>query len=362
MKLLEHESKSLLQKSGVSIPKGELIKPKQTPKLALPLVLKSQVPIGGRGKAGGVLVTRTPEELQENITTLFKREIKSFLPSSLLAEELLAIDKEFYLSFTINRSTASIELISHAEGGVEIESHNAHDFFRRTVDTIFNNTQFEQLSDELAEYLGIENKAFLLEKLLRSAYQCFNENDCTLLEINPLILTKEGSLIAGDGKITLDDSAAFRHPEWQRFEEKRTETNFVTLHHDGVIATIANGAGLAMATVDAVADAGLKPANFLDIGGGASSKTVLAAFNRIMEFPNIKGIVINIFAGITRCDEVAKAIIEARATVSNLPPLFIRLSGTNVAQAEELLAHEHIPLLSSLQACLNAAKEEVNHE
>ena len=358
MKLLEHESKSLLRKSGVPVPNGELIKAGQTPELSLPLVLKSQVPIGGRGKAGGVLVTRTPEELQENSATLFKREIKGFLPSSLLAEELITIDKEFYLSFTINRGTASIELISHAEGGIEIESHSAHDFFRRPI----NPLQFEQLSDELAEYLGIESKAFILEKLLRSAYQCFNENDCTLLEINPLILTKEGSLIAGDGKITLDDSASFRHPEWQNFEEKRTETNFVVLHHDGIIATIANGAGLAMATVDAVADAGLKPANFLDIGGGASSKTVLAAFKRIMEFPNVQGIVINIFAGITRCDEVAKAIIEARSTVPNLPPLFIRLSGTNVTQAKELLANEQVPLLSSLQACLDVAKKEVNHE
>ena len=308
-----------------------------------------------------MLIAKTSAELQGAITTLFARDVKGHLPHVLLAEELLSISKEFYFSLTINRSTASVELIAHVEGGVDVESHGAHDFFRKSLPTdAKNDAPWEELSDELATYLDLENKAFLLEDIIRAAYACFNDNDCTLLEINPLIYTDDGNLVAGDGKVTLDDSAAFRHPEWQTFAEKTAEANFVTLHADGTIATIANGAGLAMATVDAVADtAGLKPANFLDIGGGANSKTVLAAFEKIMKFPSIQGIVINIFAGITRCDEVAKAIIEARETVPALPPLFIRLSGTNVAEANALLAAKNIPLLSSLQECLAAAQSTV---
>ena len=390
MKLLEHESKLLFQKAGVPVPKSELIHLADTPghqnqpqpqtqtqpqaqqtqtqanslPLSLPLVLKSQVPVGGRGKAGGVLITKTASELTQNIATLSQLAIKGHTPQTLLAEELIHISKEFYLSFTINRSLAAVELIAHKEGGMEIESHETHDFFRRTINqSVATDQQFQRLSDELADYLNLDGQVFTLEKLLKNAYRCFNNNDCTLLEINPLILTQEGSLIAGDGKITLDDSAAFRHPEWQDFEEKRTEANFVSLHNDGNVATIANGAGLAMATVDAVADTkGLKPANFLDIGGGASSATVLKAFHRIMEFPNIHGIVINIFAGITRCDEVAKAIIEAKNTVPTLPPLFIRLSGTNVEQAKTLLAAEDIPLLPTLQSCLTAAAQTIQKQ
>jgi succinyl-CoA synthetase beta subunit len=158
----------------------------------------------------------------------------------------------------------------------------------------------------------------------------------------------------------LDDAAALRHPDWN-FEDKPKSANFVALDEHGTIATIANGAGLAMATVDAVATAGMRPANFLDIGGGANAESVLAAFARIMEFPTIHGIVINIFAGITRCDEVARAIIAAKSQIKDLPPLFIRLAGTNYEAAVELLAAENITILATLEACL-AAAQEVVHE
>jgi succinyl-CoA synthetase beta subunit len=156
--------------------------------------------------------------------------------------------------------------------------------------------------------------------------------------------------------VNLDDAAIFRHPEWS-FEQEKTEANFVTLDPNGNVATIANGAGLAMATVDAVADAGLTPANFLDIGGGASEASVLAAFKRIMEYPNIKVIIINIFAGITRCDEVAKAIIAAKSQLADLPPLAIRLTGTNYDEAARLLADQNITMQPSLQSAIDTAKE-----
>jgi succinyl-CoA synthetase beta subunit len=183
-------------------------------------------------------------------------------------------------------------------------------------------------------------------------YRCFTENDATLLEINPLILTKENQLVAGDCKMTLDDAAAFRH-DWPL----QTEVNFVTINEKGDTATIANGAGLAMATVDAAYDAGLQPANFLDIGGGASVETLLNAFKRILEYPKVKVIIINIFAGITRSDEVARAIIIAKQQLPILPKLYIRLAGTNQREAHALLNTSHIATEITLEACLQKAKE-----
>jgi succinyl-CoA synthetase beta subunit len=211
----------------------------------------------------------------------------------------------------------------------------------------------------LAEYLDLPGHTFALQDIIERAYKCFTKNDATLIEINPLVLTAQNKLIAGDCKMELDDAAAFRHPDWN-FEDKPANANFVVLDQDGSIATIANGAGLAMATVDAVATAGIKPANFLDIGGGANAASVLAAFERIMEFAHIQAIVINIFAGITRCDEVAKAIITAKDQIEDLPPLFIRLAGTNFEAAAELLAAEKITILETLEECLAAAKETDN--
>ena len=172
-----------------------------------------------------------------------------------------------------------------------------------------------------------------------------------LLEINPLVLTSDGRLIAGDAKITVDDAAAFRHLDWQ-FEDNSTEHNFVILNRDGAVATIANGAGLAMATVDAVTASGLTPANFLDIGGTATSDKILDCFRQITTLDNIKVIIINIFGGIVRCDEVTRAIIDAQRQIPDLPKLAIRLSGNRESEARQLLAQYNIPLFDSLEAIL----------
>jgi succinyl-CoA synthetase beta subunit len=192
--------------------------------------------------------------------------------------------------------------------------------------------------------------------MVKNLYRCFIKNDATLIEINPLVLTTDNQLVAGDCKMVLDDAARFRHSEWQ-FEAEQADANFVVLDPHGTIATVANGAGLAMATVDAVVAGDMTPANFLDIGGGASTETVLAAFRRITEFTQVKAIVINIFAGITRCDEVARAIVAARDQIDTLPPLCIRLAGTNYEEAAEILAKANITLLPTLQDCIDAAKE-----
>jgi len=350
MKLLEHEAKHLLSISHVPVPNGALVLP--TSKLELPIVLKSQVPTGGRGKAGGIIIIEAADQLQAAIKTLLHLEIKGFTPKTILGEEKLSIKKELYLSILIDRQSASIKLIAHKNGGIEVEDNI--DFSSWDID----GTTPDILGQALAEYYELPDQTFALQDLVENLTSCFVKNDATLIEINPLVLTTDNQLIAGDCKMTLDDAAAFRH-DWQ-FEESPTEANFVTIDPNGNTATIANGAGLAMATVDAAYEAGLTPANFLDIGGGANEATLLQAFERIVEYKNLKVIIINIFAGITRADEVAKAIVSAKQQIENLPPLFIRLAGTNYEAASDILTKENIVIMPNLESCLLAAKEVIN--
>lgn len=348
MRLLEYEAKNLLSACGVPIPRGKVFAANELQAIAAPIVLKSQVTIGGRGKLGGVQIVRRQSAIESVARKMFNLKIKGFLPSKLLAEEVLNISHEFYFSLNINRQTAAIELLAHTGGGIEIESQDTAAFFRRDITS---NREFKALADELADYLDIADKAFLLQDIIENAYRCFIDNDCLLLEINPLVLTSDGKLISSDAKITVDDAAAFRHLDWQ-FEDNSTEHNFVILNRDGAVATIANGAGLAMATVDAVTASGLVPANFLDIGGTATSDKILDCFRQITTLDNINVIIINIFGGIIRCDEVARAIIDAQRQIPNLPKLAIRLSGNRESEARQLLAQYNLPLFDSLEAIL----------
>ncbi len=354
MRLLEYEAKTILKQSGLNVPEFIVVRPNKEilQTIEFPLVVKSQVPVGGRGKAGGVKVVETHEAFLETLERLSLLEIKGHLPSVLIAEQMLDIAEEHYISLIIDRETSSVQLMVNAAGGMEVESQTG--FYRIDI-------SLETVADRAARVAELFEEANVksIETLLRALHECFVSNDATLLEVNPLVKTAEGSYICADAKMELDDAAAFRHKNWD-FEDKPKDVNFVTLDVSGEVATIANGAGLAMATVDAVATYDMKPANFLDVGGGANKESVLAAFERIMEYPNIKAIVINIFAGITRCDEVARAIIAARQEISDLPPLFIRLAGTNFEAAAELLKPEDIPLQSTLEECLAAAKQEVS--
>ena len=352
MKLLEYEAKAILRNYSIPTPDSVVVTKSAIPEVSLPIALKSQVPIGGRGKLGGIVIVDTQTDLQPAINRLFELSIRGFIPNTLLAETKLAIKREYYLSVVINKTTASIELLAHIDGGMDVEDQTGFQTWTLTGDK----TTIDAVGEQLAEYLELPDQTFALQDLLESLYRCFVANDATLLEINPLVLTDDNQLVAGDCKMELDSSAAFRHPEWQ-FEGDVVEANFVTLNESGTVATIANGAGLAMATVDAVAAAGMTPANFLDIGGGASTSSVLAAFERIMTFDSIQAIVINIFAGITKCDEVAHAIIAARKQIDSLPPLYIRLAGTNFEEAVALLSAEGMTTLSTLGDCLIAAQE-----
>jgi len=349
MKLLEYEAKNILRGGDIAVPTSTLIK-STGDMVDLPTVLKSQVPVGGRGKLGGVVIVEDTAALTTAIDGLFNLEIKGYKPNTILAEEKLEIAAEHYISLLVDRSSASIRLVAHKNGGIEVEDNSTEDFLNLPIDDI----NIDVCSDKLATYLGYD--ILLIKPLLMKLYGAFIKNDILLLEINPLIYTKNGDLVCGDCKMELDDAAAFRHTDWN-FEEKPSDANFVVLNKKGTVATIANGAGLAMATVDAVAARGMMPANFLDIGGGANTESVLKAFRKIVEFENIQAIVINIFAGITRCDEVAKAIIAAKEQIDTLPPLFIRLAGTNFEEAVTLLEAQNIATLPTLEKCLSAAKE-----
>lgn len=346
MNLLEYEAKGILQEFGIPVPKNTLVRPSDEVIPAAPIVLKSQVHTGGRGKAGGVRVIKEGDTASA-AKEIFALAINGELPNTLLAEEMIAIQSEYYLSLMVNRSNACIELVAHQEGGIEVESHLPGEFYRHEITPEL----VSSVGDNLADYLGLSEKSFALQDLLEKLYTCFVSSDALLLEINPLILTSGGELVAGDCKMTLDTAAGFRHSDWQ-FEQEPTSANFVTLNCEGTIATIANGAGLAMATVDAVKAAGLEPANFLDIGGGATVEGIVSSFKSILEFPNITAIVINIFGGIVRCDDVAAAILEARKQFRDLPKLYIRLSGTRSEEATLLLASEQLTLYPDLPSCL----------
>jgi len=354
MRLLEYEAKLLLEQSGLTLAHGTLIRRGEpVPALNLPVVLKSQVPVGGRGKAGGIVMVDDQLNMASVVQSLFALEIKGHTPHTLLAEKKIPIANEYYLAILINRETASIQLMAHLAGGIEVEG-NEDGFYIADImpDTI------DMLAQRVAD-LFQEKEVSKITTIIKQLYECFIQNDALLIEINPLVKTTDGAYVCADAKIELDDAARFRHPQWD-FEDRPSDANFVTLDPNGEIATIANGAGLAMATVDAVAAYGMRPANFLDVGGGANKDSILRAFNRIMEYGSVKAIVINIFAGITRCDEVARAIIAARNEIVELPPLFIRLAGTNFEAAVEILSTENIPTLASLEECLESAKESLN--
>ncbi len=355
MRLLEYEAKTILREYNIPVPDALVVTKQFTPELQFPVVLKSQVPTGGRGKAGGVVRVNTPDEMTPTIDRIFALTINGFVPSAILAEQTIAIKTELYLSLFINRDLGRIELMAHTRGGVEVERETEFGIWKVEG----GKESAELLGQRLAEYYELPDQTFALQDLIQNLMTCFIKNDATLLEINPLVLTDDHELLAADCKMELDNAAHFRHPEWN-FEDTVVNSNFVELDKNGTVATIANGAGLAMATVDAVSAIGLQPANFLDIGGGASSETILGAFHRIMELSDIKVIVINIFAGITRCDEVARAIIVARKQIPTLPPLCIRLAGTNFEQAVAILSKEGIPTLATLNECLISAQEIVH--
>lgn len=343
MQLLEHAAKSALSSHDLPVPASTFIRKREelTAINDFPCVAKSQVPVGGRGKAGGIKVVESADQLESTFEQIMNLEIKGHHPSGVLFEQKIDAQHESYLAFRLNRDTRRVEVIASPFGGVEIEESD-------TPPTV---TPLDEYAfDVTTEALGFDKTQF--EPLFNGLRDFFFASDCLLLEINPLITTSAGELIIADAKISVDDNAKFRHPE---LSWPDTSSNLRIL--DGNIGCIANGAGMAMSTMDTIVARGGRPANFLDIGGGTGEKEFVAALETISKLPGVTSIIINIFAGISRCDEIARGVIAAKSQLPDLQPLFIRLEGTNRDEAVQLLDEAEIAIEPSLAACIDKALE-----
>ena len=353
MKLQEYRSKEILARHGVPVPAGEIATtPAQVraaaERIGAPVVVKAQVLVGGRGKAGGVKLANTPAEAEARAAEILGLVIKGVPVRTVLVASAAEISHEYYLGLILDRAGQAVTVIASAEGGVEIEETarvNPDAILRLALHPLIG-LQEHQVR-RVAFFLGLPAELRTeFAAILRGLYDAFVGSDADLAEINPLVITSDGRLLALDAKIVLDDSALFRHPDLEALrdlgEEEPSEVaareagiNFIKL--EGSIGCMVNGAGLAMTTMDLVKLAGGEPANFLDIGGGAKADRVAAAFRIILDDPNVQAILVNIFGGITRGDEVARGIVEAREGLSRQVPMVVRIVGTNAAEAAEIL-------------------------
>ncbi len=364
MKLHEYQSKALFARHGVPIPKGQVASTATEARaiaqeLGGRVVVKSQVLVGGRGKAGGIKLAKSPEEAEVLAGQILSMTIKGLPVRKVLVDEAADIRKEIYLGITNDRASRRPVIICSSEGGVEIEEvarTNPEAIVREYVDPLIGLRDYNVRNVALAINLDREHwKAF--SAIAMGLYQTYVDTDATLAEINPLVITGDGRMVALDGKIDLDDNALFRHADLAEMrdldEESPPETearkyglSYVKL--DGEIGCLVNGAGLAMGTMDIVKHFGGEPANFLDIGGGAGADKVTAALRIIVAEPRLKAILINIFGGITRCDEVARGVIQAMQEVGITVPMVVRLVGTNEAEGRRLLADAKMITATSL--------------
>ena len=351
MDLFEYQGKSLYQKFNINHPNSKLIKNlndlNDPINLNFPVVVKAQVQVGGRGKAGGIKVAKDINELTQHSEEILGMNIKGHKVEILLLEEASNILEEYYISFTLDRSEKKYLIMLSAKGGMDIEQvaeENPDDLVK------FHVSPSEKLtSSTISELI---NKANLnkdheesLSEIIENLYLMFTEGDCDLVEVNPLAITDDG-VMALDSKVSLDMNAKYKHPYFDDFEQeipipeseknaKEKGLNFIKL--DGSVGIIGNGAGLVMSTLDVVAENGGKAANFLDIGGGAKAETVSSALEVLEADQNVKSVLINIFGGITRCDLVAEGIIEATKGKELVWPIIIRLDGTNSLEGLEIL-------------------------
>ncbi len=377
MKLHEYYSKKRFAEYGIPIPKGEIAESPQeaqkiAKKLAGPVVIKSQVLVGGRGKAGGIKLAQDPKEAFQHAKDILKLTIKDLPVRKVLVDQAADIKDEIYLGITNDRSARKPVIMASAEGGVDIEevAHNTPEkIIKCHIDPLLGLQSYQ--SRDLAAGIDLSRDHWrVFGKIAQGLWQAYIGSDATLAEINPLVVTGEGELLAVDGKMVLDDNALFRHPDLEKFRDldidKKTEIkareyglSFIQL--GGNIGCMVNGAGLAMTTMDIIKLFGGEPANFLDIGGGASSEKVAAALEIILSDSNIKVILFNIFGGITRCDLVAKGILEALKHVKTDVSMVVRLEGTNAAEGRQLLKDASMETADTLaeaaKMAVAAAKE-----
>ncbi len=371
MKVHEHQAKEVLAKYGLPVPRGfpaftveEAVEAAQE-LCSWPVVVKAQIHAGGRGKAGGVKLANSIEEVQKYAAELLGKTLVTFqtgpegLPvSRLYIEEGTNIDKEFYVAITLDRSKSKPIIMASSEGGMEIEevaATNPEAIITEVIDPFLGLRPFQ--AREIALKLGLPKK--LLNKaasLFIKLYEAYMDKDASMVEINPLVLTKEGNIVILDAKVDFDDNALFKHPDIMEMEDptqespleveaKKYNLNYIKL--DGNIACMVNGAGLAMATMDTIKLAGGEPANFLDVGGSANAEQIANAFKIILSDPNVKAIFINIFGGILRCDRLAEGIIKASEEVKPHVPIVVRMEGTNVELGKKMLAESGLNLITA---------------
>jgi malate-CoA ligase subunit beta len=371
MDIHEYQAKELLAKFNVPIPRGGLAySPEQAVYRANEIggakwVVKAQVHSGARGKAGGIKVCSTDTEIEKAAEGLFGKKLVTIqtgpagkLVSRLYIEEATDIDKEIYLSFVMDRAAEKIVVVSSAAGGMDIEeiSHSQPEtIIKVAVDPAVGMQGFQ--AREVAFGLGIDpDLVSRMERVILGCYRAFRDLDSSMLEINPLVITKQKTVVALDAKMSFDENALFRRPQIAELRDKSQEDPRETYANDrglsyvgldGDIGCIVNGAGLAMATLDMIKLAGGEPANFLDIGGGASPERVTKSFKAVLRDKNVKAILVNVFAGINRCDWVAKGVVDAIKELEIKIPIVVRLAGTNVEEGRKIIDQSGLTMISA---------------
>jgi succinyl-CoA synthetase beta subunit len=372
MKLFEFEAKSIIQKYGIAVPQGKIARTPDeaveiTREIGKSVFLKSQVTISGRGKAGGIVAANSPNEVSNTARRLLGSFIKGIQVSVLLVEEKLDINEQFYASIVIDRQAKCFVILISWEGGVDIEEiaqKSPRKIMRLPIDPLTGLASHD-VEQALSDFrFAKEDSVASLTSVLITLYRIARENDAELLELNPLVKTNTGDLVAADARIILDDNAIFRHPEFiERYlnreedtpleaEARKQKLAYVDL--DGDIGIIGNGAGLVMATLDMVHLFGGKPANFLDIGGGAQVETIKNALLLVMSKPEIKAVLINILGGITRCDLVATGVVEGLKTSPVKKPIAVRMMGTNEKEGQDILRQNGIGYYPDMEKAAEA--------
>ncbi|UYN91158.1 MAG: ADP-forming succinate--CoA ligase subunit beta [Anaerolineales bacterium] len=376
MKLHEFDSKKIFAQYGVPVPKGKIAKtPKEAGEIAKKLggavVVKAQVLVGGRGKAGGVKVVKTAKQAQDAAKQIIGMDIKGLPVRKVLIDPAIGIASEIYLGITNDRAARQPVMIASAAGGVDIEevaATNPEKIIRVHVNPLLGLQDYN--IRDLAVGIELDRAHWAaFHTICKGLWEAYKNSDATLAEINPLVITKDNELLAIDGKMLIDDNAIFRQPKLAKLRDMDEETPAETqarksgltyIQLDGEIGCMVNGAGLAMATMDIIKLFGGEPANFLDIGGGANAEKVAAALRIILQDKNVKAVLFNIFGGITRGDEVAKGILEALKTIKTDVPMVVRLAGTNAAEGRALLANANMitaeTLAEAAQKAVQAAK------
>ena len=374
MKLHEYQARDIVARYNIPVTGGGVAStPEEVRKIAEQIggkvAVKAQVHVGGRGKAGGIKLADTPEAAEQAGKQILGMDIKGLTVKKVLVAEAITYDKEIYLGIILDRATKRVVMIASSEGGVEIEEvakTNPDAIIKIAADPMLGLQPYQ--AQELAFRIGLKDgkQARQFASIATGLYKAFVETDAELAEINPLVVLPNGNLQALDSKIVMDDSGLFRHKEAETLRDtagepeaeiKARENGLTFIKLDGDIGCMVNGAGLAMATMDVVKLFGGEPANFLDIGGGANAQKVAAALDIILDDPNVKVVMVNIFGGITRCDEVAKGIVEAQKLVKRQVPMVVRLVGTNEKEGQAILANASLTPASTLAEAAQKAVE-----